>query len=48
MQRVTQGSSTVISREIIADRLDLGDNAGIKMNLDPTTTLHIRQVALVQ
>ena len=42
------GSTTTIIGEIIADTLSLGGNAGIKMNLNPNSTLHIREVALVR
>ncbi len=41
-------SGTLIIGEIIVSALKLGGNAGITMQLDPTATLHIRQVALVK
>jgi len=42
------GSSTTITGEIIVDTLSLGGNSAITMNLNPNSTLHIRQVALVR
>jgi hypothetical protein len=42
------GSTTTIIGEIITDNLQLGGTAGIKMNLNPNSNLHIRQVALVR
>src|SRR5882724_4043992 len=42
------GSTTTIIGEIIADTLSLGGSAAIKMNLNPNSSLHIRQVALVR
>src|SRR5678816_120840 len=42
------GSTTTLIGEIIADNLQLGGTAGIRMNLNPNSTLHIRQVALVR
>ena len=44
----TPGSTTKIVGEIIVSALKMGGNAGIIMQLDPTATLHIRQVALVK
>ena len=41
------GSSTVISGQIITSALSLGGNSGITMNLNAGSTLHVRQVALV-
>ena len=44
----TPGSTTKIVGEIIVSALKLGGNASITMQLDPTATLNIRQVALVK
>jgi len=44
----TPGQQTLIRGEIITNVLELGGNAGIKMQLDPLNKLHIRQVALVR
>jgi hypothetical protein len=41
------GNSTLIQGEIIVGALSLGGNGTIKMNLNSTTTLTVRQVALV-
>ena len=41
-------SATSIIGEIITDNLQLGGTSGIKMNLNPNSSLHIRQVALVR
>ncbi|MEO5926631.1 MAG: pilus assembly protein TadG-related protein [Bryobacteraceae bacterium] len=43
----TPGSSTHITGQIVVDALELGGNAGITMTLNPTGTLNVRQVALV-
>ncbi len=43
----TPGNTTHITGQIVVDALELGGNAGITMTLSPTSTLHIRQVALV-
>jgi hypothetical protein len=42
------GSTTRIAGMIIVDRLTLGGNPAIRMTLDPTSSLNIRQVALVR
>jgi hypothetical protein len=42
------GSTTTIIGQIITDALSLGGNAGIKMQLDPSSTLIVRQIALVK
>jgi len=42
------GSTTRITGQIIVSALKMGGNAGITMQLDPTATLTIRQVALVR
>jgi hypothetical protein len=42
------GSSTQVIGEIIVGTLSLGGSANITMTLDPNSTLHIRQVALVK
>jgi len=44
----TPGNATHITGEIITDALQLGGNGGIVMTLNPASTLHIRQVALVR
>lgn len=44
----TPGSTTRIIGQIIVSALKMGGNAGIIMQLDPTATLNIRQVALVK
>jgi Putative Flp pilus-assembly TadE/G-like len=43
----TPGSTTLIQGEVIVGVLGLGGNAGITMNLNSTSTLDIRQVAMV-
>jgi Flp pilus assembly protein TadG len=43
----TSGNSTLIAGQIVVDALNLEGNAGISMTLNPTSTLHVRQVALV-
>jgi hypothetical protein len=40
-------SGTLVQGEIIVDALSLGGNGGITMNLNPDSTLKVRQVALV-
>jgi hypothetical protein len=46
--RGNSGNTTLIKGEIIVSALDMqGSSATIQMDLDPTTTLHTRQVALV-
>jgi Flp pilus assembly protein TadG len=42
------GSTTTIIGQIITDALALGGSAGIKMQLDPSSTLIVRQIALVK
>ena len=42
------GSGTLIQGEIIVDALTMGGNGGITMNLNPSATVIVRQVALVQ
>jgi hypothetical protein len=44
----TPGNTTQIIGEIIVSALKLGGNASILMQLDPTATLNVRQVALVK
>ncbi len=44
----TPGSTTRVIGMIIADALSLGGNATIRMTLDPSAKLHVRQVALVR
>jgi Flp pilus assembly protein TadG len=44
----TPGSTTRVIGMIIVDALHLGGNATIRMTLDPSAKLHIRQVALVR
>jgi hypothetical protein len=43
----TPGSATLIQGEVIVGALGMGGNATIQMNLDPSSTLDIRQVAMV-
>ena len=42
------GNQTLITGEIIVSTLDVGGNGTIQMNLNPDSTLHVRQVALVK
>ncbi len=44
----TPGSSTVITGEVTSSTLNLGGNATIQMNLNPSEVLHIRQISLVK
>ena len=44
----TPGSTTRVVGMIIVDRLTLGGNATLRMTLNPTSTLNVRQVALVR
>jgi Flp pilus assembly protein TadG len=44
----TSGGTTTVQGEVIADKLSLGGNSGITMNLISTATFPVRQVALVQ
>lgn len=44
----TPGSQTLIQGHIVVGTLELGGNATIRMQLNPSLQLHVRQVALVQ